>query len=85
MSMWDYWSKRRRDKGGGYARTRRYEKRLERRGLREVSVAVASITRPDRMSDGKGALTIYRDVVRRLRRRNRRPDRFTFYQHGAGD
>lgn len=66
---WD----RRRDKNGGFARTRRYEKALLRRGYREVSKAVWCFV-GERMSDGKGSLTIYRDVVVRDFKRGRRPD-----------
>lgn len=63
---WD----RRRDKNGGYARTRRWEKALERKGLEDRSVPVASWQLGDGNRDfqGKGALTIYRDIIMRMRR-----------------
>lgn len=71
---WD----RRRDKNGGYARTRRWEKALERKGLEDRSVPVASVQLGDGRRDhqGKGALTIYRDIIMRLRR-VRRPHQNT--------
>ena len=63
---WD----RRRDKSGGYAHTRRWEKSLERKGLEDRSVPVASLQLGDGKRDyqGKGALTIFRDVIMRMRR-----------------
>lgn len=76
LSTWDFWKVRRIDKAGGYARFRRWRKRLERKGLQMVAVPVASFTLPDRGSDGKGSITIYRDVVRRMSRRTRRPDHY---------
>lgn len=64
----------RRDKSGGYARTRRQMKRLLREGYIVRSILVASFTLPNRTCDGKGALSIYRDGIVRVSRRKRRPD-----------
>ncbi len=60
---WD----RRRDKSGGYARTRRWEKALDRRGLEDRSVLVGWIPTATRGYDGKFGFGIYRDVIMRKR------------------
>lgn len=59
----------RRDKSGPISRIRRWQRSIARRGLYIIAVPVMSLVNPDgKGPDGKGSLTIYRDVVRRARR-----------------
>lgn len=66
--------KSRHDKDGGYSFVRRWMNRLIDNGLRSVSIPVASWTVPNRLSDGKGSLTIYRDgIVKDFKANKKKP------------
>lgn len=57
---------RRRDKTGGYARTRRWEKALDRRGLEDREVVVGWLASKMKFS-GKWGFNIFRDIIMRKR------------------